>query len=63
MPPGPDRVTNDDLVIVLSEEVPMGARAYERVRVRVQRVTVERPVTEQVRHEQVVINTNVVPRP
>ena len=29
--PGPDRVTNDDLVIVLSEEVPMGARAYERV--------------------------------
>ena len=46
VPPGSDRVTNDDLVIVLSEEVPMitmGARAYELVRVRVQRVTEAAP--------------------
>ena len=48
-----------EIVMVLSEEVPMitmRTRPYERVRARVAQVTEERAVTEQVRHEEVVID-------
>ena len=61
VPEAPEPETGDDIVMVLSEEVPMitmGTRPYERVRVRVQQVTEERPVTEQVRHEEVVVDND-----
>ena len=48
-----------EIVMVLSEEVPMitmATRPYERVGVRVTQVTEERAVTEQVPHEEVVID-------
>jgi len=60
--PRPDRV-GGDLVIVLSEEVPMitmGTRAYERVRVSVQQVDEQRALSEQVRREEVVIDNDGV---
>ena len=53
----------DELVIVLSQEVPiitMETQPYERVRVRVERVTEQRAVTEQVRREEVVVDDAVV---
>jgi stress response protein YsnF len=55
-------VTGDDIVMVLSEEVPMitmSTRPYERVRIRVQQVTEERAVTEPVRREEVVVDNDV----
>jgi uncharacterized protein (TIGR02271 family) len=51
-----------DIDLVLSEEVPMitmGTRPYERVRVHVEHVTEQRPVTEQVRHEEVVVDDDL----
>ena len=62
VPEAPEPVTGEDIVMVLAEEVPlitMGTRPYERVRVRVQRVTEERAVSEQVRHEEVVVDNAV----
>jgi len=56
----------DDLVIVLSEEVPiitMHTQPYERVRVRVERVTEQRAVTEQVRREEVVVDDDAAVDP
>ena len=58
---GPDPQTREDIVMVLSEEVPlitMGTRPYERVRVRVQQVTEQREVTEPVRREEVVVDSD-----
>jgi uncharacterized protein (TIGR02271 family) len=61
VPEGPDPQTGEDIVMVLSEEVPlitMGTRPYERVGVRVQRVTEQREVTEPVRREEVVVDND-----
>ena len=61
-PEDPEPETGEDIVMVLSEEVPMitmGTRPYERVRVRVQRVTEQRAVTEPVRREEVVVDNDV----
>lgn len=49
----------DDLVLVLSREVPVvGVRAepYERVRVRVVDVVTDQPVTAELRHEEVEVD-------
>ncbi len=63
-PRGAPWPARDEIVMVLSEEVPMitmGTRAYERVRVRVERITEAQAVTEPVRREEVVVDDDARP--
>lgn len=60
-----ERAGDGEVVVVLSEEVPMitmGVRPYERVRARVSLITEQQSVTEQVRHEEVVTDGGVTGR-